>query len=178
MSLSKTKAGSGIPSEEVRCYNECLLNRCLQVGDLIEFPRIGYSHWGVYVGGGQVIHLICLEGNIVKCCNPVTGAKRGEIKEEPFMKVAGTSKAKINNYKDNEMSRHSPVEIVKRAKRYKGLVEYKCGGCEMFVTWCRYGEGTCEQIQKVKTAVDYLRTAGLVTTVAAVASFIVYRVTR
>ncbi|KAG8564133.1 hypothetical protein GDO81_016337 [Engystomops pustulosus] len=33
-----------------------------QPGDLIEFSRPFYQHWGVYVGGGYVVHLTDQEG--------------------------------------------------------------------------------------------------------------------
>ena len=39
-----------------REYNQTVLND-LEVGDLVEFPRGYYSHWGVFVGKYMYGHL-------------------------------------------------------------------------------------------------------------------------
>jgi hypothetical protein len=36
-------------SEEIRRQNEVVL-QTLEMGDLVEFPGIIYSHWAVYIG--------------------------------------------------------------------------------------------------------------------------------
>jgi hypothetical protein len=43
--------------EELRnCQNKCVLDE-LEEGDLVEFPRGLFSHWGVYVG--QYLLILC-----------------------------------------------------------------------------------------------------------------------
>ena len=52
------------------------------VGDLIEIQRGLYSHWGLYVGDGLMIHVTGPDGEI--------SAKEAEVQKKTVKEVAGT----------------------------------------------------------------------------------------
>lgn len=110
----------------------------LRPGDLIEFKREGYCHWGVYIGDhaltegqeddGFVQVLPCL----VHRANPTDGdnADRlfsgsqslakgihgiGDVVVEPLWDVWNHSQARINNSMDNAVAPYPSEEVVARA---------------------------------------------------------------
>ncbi|CAG2167721.1 unnamed protein product [Oppiella nova] len=111
-----------------------------QTGDLIEFQRRWYSHWGVYVGSGQVVHL--------------TPTPKGDYRylNESMVKVADSHLCRVNNLFEEAVNRglmardvDSIVEsanlLVGRAADFD-TIQYNC---EHFVTECRYGKGFSAQ---------------------------------
>ncbi|XP_053389135.1 phospholipase A and acyltransferase 3-like [Mercenaria mercenaria] len=79
--------------------------RNLMEGDLIEFDRAmgTYSHWAVYVGNGDVIHL---------SSDPDAGGKfnfaadinsGNSVRKDKLRSVAGTSDTYRNNEFDDEL---------------------------------------------------------------------------
>lgn len=113
-------------------------------GDLIEFSRLGYAHWAVYIGNGSVIHVF------LECKGLGNSA---EIKEERLLKVCGGDKCRINNHaneaKKKGLQALPPEVVVANAKSYVGH-ETPYGllsdNCEFFATSCRYGDAFCHQV--------------------------------
>uniref|UniRef100_A0A0B7AI19 LRAT domain-containing protein n=1 Tax=Arion vulgaris TaxID=1028688 RepID=A0A0B7AI19_9EUPU len=116
-------------------------------GDLLEFPRVFYSHWGVYIGNNKVIHLAGEPGDGVS----ITDAT---VREEDFWAVARTSLVKINNILDGTERALPPDQVVKRAKEKRGHGGYNLlfTNCEHFVTWCRYDKAKSTQVEAIGTA--------------------------
>ena len=92
-------------------------------GDFAECHRGTFSHRGVYVGKGDIVHLdttgiiraalgISSSSAFTKCG---TGHRKACVKTETFMKVAGESKAKKNNDKDKTTPPLPGEEIKERA---------------------------------------------------------------
>ncbi|KAI8509780.1 hypothetical protein Bbelb_122080 [Branchiostoma belcheri] len=125
---------------DIHSYNVGVLS-CCKEGDLLEFPRFAFSHWGVYVGDEKVIHLVQVGDDWDK----------GEIKEDLFWDVVGNSLAKINNYLDEKKAVLPGHEIVERARGKVGPSDYDAlkYNCEHFATWCRYKESFSEQVKNV-----------------------------
>ncbi|CAG5134373.1 unnamed protein product [Candidula unifasciata] len=134
---------------ETRRHNEEILRRA-RSGDLLEFPReLGYSHWGVYVGTGYVIHLAGEPGDGLSTAD-VT------VRKDSFWTVAGNSRARINNIFDGVERLQPAKEIVKRAESKVGHRGYDLvsTNCEHFATWCRYDVARSSQVEAVQTAVS------------------------
>lgn len=134
----------------------------IQVGDLIEFRRYQmlYDHWGVYVGGGFVVH------------KGFDSHGRGEIKKETILDVA-----KGGEFRPNNLESFAEERNLKR-RRTKALVaeqalakfdqfqesgqatEYDVmkNNCEHFATECAYGTAFSVQADNAasKEQINYI----------------------
>ncbi|XP_060580380.1 phospholipase A and acyltransferase 3-like [Ruditapes philippinarum] len=123
----------------------------LEEGDLIEFYRSIYCHWAVYIGNGNVIHLLSNPNDITgKSNNKDNKGGGGNVQIDDIRSVAGDSKTYRHNDLDKQMTPFSKTEIVRRArmkvgKHKYGLITYNC---EHFATECRYGEARSLQVEK------------------------------
>ena len=105
-------------------------------GDLIQFLRNGYEHWGVYVGNDRICQLEEHDG--------VT-----RIHEEAIGDVQANGEPIINNFKDGEYEISPQDTIVQRARGPYNEGRYSIweNNCEHFATWCRYGRGISGQVE-------------------------------
>jgi hypothetical protein len=93
----------------------------LERGDHIYVQRVGYTHHGIYVGGGRVVHYLLDHG----------------IVEDSVENFAGG----MNVHRKNSIQRYSDRETVRRAYSRIGEDQYNLfhNNCEHFATWCRNG---------------------------------------
>ncbi|CAC5380346.1 PLA2G16 [Mytilus coruscus] len=139
----------------VREHNQTVLDN-LEEGDLVEFPRGRvYSHWGVYIGNEEIIHLAGDEndgingnfdsGHLFTICG--RHFNKANVKIDNFWDVVGTSKAKKNNDKDKKCKPFPPNEIIERGMSRLGSIPYNVlwSNCEHFAAWCRNGENWSQQ---------------------------------
>ncbi|XP_056382944.1 phospholipase A and acyltransferase 2-like [Hyla sarda] len=117
-----------------------------EYGDLIEFFRPVYTHWGVYVGNGYVVHLSDLDGlsSLYSAFGCVI------VKKEPLWLVANGDIYRVNNKDGKNRKPYPPKIIVKRALEEVGeLKEYSLTSynCEHFATKLRYGTGFSDQVR-------------------------------
>uniref|UniRef100_A0A8C5R401 LRAT domain-containing protein n=1 Tax=Leptobrachium leishanense TaxID=445787 RepID=A0A8C5R401_9ANUR len=113
-------------------------------GDLLEFPRDAYCHWGVYVGNGKVVHLTA------------DAPDQGSVKKQLVTVVAEERPYRVNNKYDKRCAPRKPKEIVEAAENEVGdLKKYNVVGnnCEHFATMMRYGKAFSDQVTGVVTAV-------------------------
>ncbi|XP_035698725.1 uncharacterized protein LOC118431590 [Branchiostoma floridae] len=146
-------------SPEVRRHSEDVLSKC-QEGDLLKFPREGYSHWAVYIGGEKVIHLSGKSDSVMKSISNSPSVfstllgvtDLGKVMEDSFWNVVGDSRVMMSNYLDATKYVRSGEEILERARLRLGEVGYNplWENCEHFATWCRYGEKQSEQAETAK----------------------------
>ncbi|XP_046544919.1 uncharacterized protein LOC124255123 [Haliotis rubra] len=129
-------------------------------GDLLEFERGVYSHWAVYIGKEEVVHLSGVDGaggSDLKHPCTISGVKsdKGIVRKDNFWTVAEESKAKKNNSKDSELHHLEPSRIVQRALSEVGKVGYNLlyKNCEHFAKWCRYGKEESDQAKVLCNAV-------------------------
>ncbi|KAK7504443.1 hypothetical protein BaRGS_00004309 [Batillaria attramentaria] len=161
---------------EVRRHNEQLLEE-LQVGDLVQFPRGMYSHWAVYIGDGEVVHLAGEEddglggkmgGKIIDVNHlfSISGEyyTRAYVKVDPFLVVAADCKAIRDNSKDEVWTPLPPEEIKANAIGLLGEADYNLlhYNCEHFATWCRYGQKSSDQAEVVLNKVTAIRNTTVV----------------
>ena len=151
-----------------------------EYGDVICVHRIGFEHYGIYVGDDKVIHYdidpsdhykICihqasmeefLNGSLVYsiCEFPkVYGRPTEEIPFAEFRKkFAHPEKAqtlwdvlKISNY-----HLYTPEETVIRARERIGETQYSfwTNNCEHFAIWCKTGISESHQIEDLMSAMS------------------------
>ncbi|XP_070086151.1 phospholipase A and acyltransferase 1 isoform X1 [Equus caballus] len=119
-------------------------------GDLIEIFRIGYEHWAIYVGGGDVIHLAPPSEYPGAGSSSIFSilSSRAVVKQEPLRDVAGGCRYRVNNYLDHKYRPQPVNKIIGAAKEMVGEeIEYSVlsRNCEHFVTNLRYGAASSRQ---------------------------------
>ncbi len=98
--------------------------------------RMGYTHHGIYVGGGKVIHYAGLSR--VWLARPVEEVSIAEFAQGRNVWV----QPHLN-------PRFTPEEIIARAKSRLGENDYwiTSNNCEHFCEWCVQGQGRSRQIE-------------------------------
>ncbi|KAI5092971.1 hypothetical protein C0J45_17362 [Silurus meridionalis] len=135
---------------------------CGKLGDLIEFSYpIGFSHWGVYVGTGRVVHFAVADENelqrrfrvhILEKVFPSCGSillGRTKIHREHLTHVPVPKGAQI---KISNGCHHYPASSITDMRwRLNALLgevlDYNLlsQNCEHFATFVRYGVAVCNQ---------------------------------
>lgn len=148
-------------------------------GDLIEIFRLGYQHWGVYVGDGYIIHLappseMCPAGSSSLMS---VATNKAYVRKDQLRVVAGSDRWRVNNKLDGRRTHHPPHVIVKEAHERVGtLIEYSVvsSNCQHFANQLRYGVATSPQVTEAVTNI-VVGTAFLGTALACVKLFSSYR---
>lgn len=155
-------------------HNQILLD-VLEPGDMIQFPRGAYSHWAVYIGKEEVVHLSGEDDDGINGrfdsghFLTISGHRfnKALVKIDKFWDVAEGSKAFKNNSKDKKLEPLTPQEIIKNALSKLGQIGYNVlfDNCEHFASWCRYGKSKSDQVDSFLTGLALgtavLTTAGL-----------------
>uniref|UniRef100_A0A8C5WM11 LRAT domain-containing protein n=1 Tax=Leptobrachium leishanense TaxID=445787 RepID=A0A8C5WM11_9ANUR len=117
-------------------------------GDLIEFQRVGYQHWAIFVGDKDVVHLTSrkyLDGKSSK--SPMI-TREALVKKDPLNVVAGKSNFRVNNKYDEKETPLPTQKVVKAALENVGqTVNYNIttNNCEHFVTKLKYETAVSDQ---------------------------------
>ncbi len=95
----------------------------LEKGDHLFVQRCGYTHHGIYVGNGRVVHYL-----------------RDGVTEDSLETFANNANIQKKNELDSPLY-YSRYEAVQRAKSRIGECDYNLiiRNCESFVRWCRNG---------------------------------------
>jgi len=104
----------------------------LQPGDLIEFRRRHYQHWGIYIGNGKVIHV----------------TNSGLVKAEDLVVVGEGGYCRVNLLEqkakqlglERRGTRREIVEYAMQKVLSKIQYDLHLQNCEHFVTECFYGK--------------------------------------
>lgn len=133
-------------SFKVEEHNRRQLNT-LEIGDAIEFERGYYSHWAIYLGNGQIIHVSDVE---IGCCSGTSNFsrvssegdksfKKAEVLVSNFDKETKGCYAFKNNSKDERFPPRPVAEIIRTARSMEGPIDYNLlkNNCEHFVSLCR-----------------------------------------
>jgi hypothetical protein len=107
------------------------------LGAHLTTSRRGYSHHGVYVGGGRVVHYSGLSG-FWQC---------GPVEEVSLSRFANAHPVRLVNHPE---SQYSPEEIVRRARSRLGENDYRLltNNCEHFCNWCLSGISRSAQVER------------------------------
>lgn len=108
--------------------------------------RMGYTHHGIYVGGGKVVHYAGLAR--VWLARPVEEVSLAEFAQGRAIWV----QPQLN-------PRFAPNEIIARAKSRLGEDDYRItsNNCEHFCEWCVRGESRSRQIEVWRRMPKHLR---------------------
>lgn len=98
-------------------------------------PRLGYTHHGIYVGAGRVVHYAGWSRALV--CAPV--------QEVSVAQFAGGRAISVRAHPD---ARYGAAAIVARARSRVGEDRYQLtrNNCEHFASWCVLGEARSTQV--------------------------------
>lgn len=109
------------------------------IGAHLITPRCGYTHHGIYVGRGRVVHY--------------AGWSRAALTRRPVEEVSLTAFAGdcgVAVQRDSAQA-FAPAEIVARARSRLGEDRYRLttNNCEHFCHWCRSGQNSSSQIERL-----------------------------
>jgi Lecithin retinol acyltransferase len=107
----------------------------LPLGAELVTHRVGYSHHGIYVGDGKVVHYAGL-------CR---SSRRGPVEEVTVERFAAGHGVSV---KANPFAAYVGMEAVRRARSRLGESRYRLltNNCEHLCTWCLYGQARSEQV--------------------------------
>lgn len=110
----------------------------LPVGAHLMTPRRGFTHHGIYVGGGRVVHYAGLSRTLF----------RGPVEEVTLARFSGGRAIYLRQGGD---AHFAPADIVRRARSRLGedLYRVASNNCEHFCEWCRSGESRSAQIDRL-----------------------------
>ena len=108
-----------------------------RLGAHLKSARRGYSHHGVYVGHGWVVHYSGLSG-AWQC---------GPVEEVSLLRFANGHEVRIVDHLDPP---YAPEEIVRRARSRLGENDYRLltNNCEHFCNWCLSGVSRSAQVAR------------------------------
>jgi Lecithin retinol acyltransferase len=106
------------------------------LGAHLTTSRRGYSHHGVYVGRGRVVHYSGLSG-FWQC---------GPVEEVSLSRFANGQAVRVVDHLEPH---YSPEEIVGRARSRLGESDYRLlsNNCEHFCNWCLSGVSRSDQVE-------------------------------
>ncbi|KAK6313726.1 hypothetical protein J4Q44_G00151850 [Coregonus suidteri] len=121
---------------------------------MIEINRGTYKHWALYIGNGEVIHLVTPDGpSRVAFCSVSSSSGslscKGTITIQTLKDVAAGNTYKIINYWDGKYKPRRADVIMEEVDKMRGrTIKYDLLGrnCEHFVTFLRYGESESKQV--------------------------------
>ena len=118
----------------------------LQVGDLVEFDKIVYKHWAVYVGGNKIVHYNKV-GEVVEILHEDIDSYINN--RFVLFRRAKKKKMGIINRLVHESTIFSGKEVAERALNKVGMTSYNLlfKNCEHFAKWCKYDVPMSEQIE-------------------------------
>ncbi|KAM9454452.1 lecithin retinol acyltransferase-like [Clarias gariepinus] len=137
----------------------------LERGDLLEVPRTLFVHFGIYLGGGRVAHLIPdilplltrdpnRARSVVSNGRLVLGVlcRRAAVRVDTLEDFVYGARVLLVNSMDGALG-VTPApneEVARTAERLVGAVRYSLlwNNCEHYVTYCRYGTGLSLQTDK------------------------------
>ncbi|CAM3159581.1 Hydrolase [Burkholderia ubonensis] len=141
--VSRTAAGAAEAIAQMAAPS--VGDAALPLGAHLVSDRSGYSHHGIYVGDGRVVHYAGLCASL----------HRGPIEEVTLERFAAGHAVRIVSHPHAAYAGHATVL---RARSRLGENHYRLltNNCEHFCTWCVEGTGHSEQ---VRTCVMHPRTA-------------------
>jgi hypothetical protein len=113
------------------------LKREPPLGAHLTTSRRGYTHHGVYVGDGQVVHYSGLSGSWQ--CGPVEEVSVARFSAGREVRIIG-----------HPTSVFSSEEIARRARSRLGENDYRLltNNCEHFCNWCSTGVSHSRQVER------------------------------
>ena len=110
----------------------------IPLGSHLVTARRGYTHHGIYVGGGEVAHYMGLSSNL----------RRGPVVKVTLAQFASGHAVSIEC---EATASYTPIEIVARAQSRLGEDRYSVlsNNCEHFCSWCVHGVARSSQVDRL-----------------------------
>jgi hypothetical protein len=129
-------------------------------GDHIITPMVAYSHHGIDLGDGTVVHWTTAAGEAKG--QEIDGSKQQEIRQTSLGEFSGSAPVWVREYAhcfDSET-------VVARALDLVGRRGYDLAdnNCEHFASWCKTGRHHSQQVKDVMAVL--VGATGLITTVS------------
>lgn len=142
LSSEMNAVSAKLEKNTTKCNNDFTQAKYLlaNVGDLVEIRRELYSHWTVYVGNGNVIHLVDYISRKAK----VLCQKLEDVAEKNLCRVNNLERAANKRglrAKSERDIKDTAFEMLDNVIDYDLLNN----NCEHFSTYCRYGLKFSEQ---------------------------------
>lgn len=120
------------------------------VGDLLEIDRCLYFHWAIYVGGGEVVHIVGEDGE------DLPDSDVAVVRRDKLVNVVGSDKVRINNKeiraKDRGLTPLDTDQVLANVRSMVGSkVEYNLltQNVEHYLTEWKYGTSWSDQVRPV-----------------------------
>jgi hypothetical protein len=109
------------------------------LGTHLVTPRRGFTHHGIYVGGGRVVHYGALAHYV----------HRGPVEEVSLSRFTHGHPVWVRS---GESSRFDCEEVIRRARSRVGENCYRLlsNNCEHFCEWCLHGEHRSYQVEELR----------------------------
>nr|WP_315468608.1 lecithin retinol acyltransferase family protein [uncultured Undibacterium sp.] len=111
--------------------------RTPKLGDHLIAARTGYTHHGIYIGNGDVIHYSGFHD----------GLNSGPVIKTSILEFANKGHLMVNVLPERK---YDPAESIVRAFSKLGEAKYNLASnnCEHFVNWCIHGRRTSKQVEE------------------------------
>ena len=118
------------------------------LGAHVVTPRRWYTHHGIYVGAGQVVHYEGLSSSL----------RRGRVAKVSLAEFAHGHPVRMHDEADVA---YSGVEVVARAVSRLGEDAYDVlrNNCEHFCSWCLLGAARSPQVERLFSSAGMLQFA-------------------
>lgn len=122
-------------------------NRQIRAGDHLITERLGYTHHGIYLGRGKVIHYSGL----------AAGLRAGPVEITDLDQFSQGKRTYVQSHNNRAFSHR---QTMKRARSRLSEDNYNLlsNNCEHFINWCIYGKPRSAQ---VSNAALYIVSKGL-----------------
>ncbi|MGA0610821.1 lecithin retinol acyltransferase family protein [Caldimonas sp. KR1-144] len=110
----------------------------IPLGAHLVTPRRGYTHHGIYVGNGRVVHYMGLS----------VAWRRGPVAEVTLEQFGAGREVSIEA---EACAAYTPIEVVQRAQSRVGEDAYDMltNNCEHLCTWCAHGVSRSAQVDRL-----------------------------
>jgi Lecithin retinol acyltransferase len=110
----------------------------IPIGAHLVTRRLGYTHHGIYVGEGRVVHYAGLAGVL----------SRGPVEEVGLAAFVGAGQVEV---RVEPTARFASDVVAARARSRLGEGGYKLisNNCEHFCAWCLHGVSRSEQVEQL-----------------------------
>ena len=111
------------------------MSSSIELGAHLISPRVGYSHHGIYVGEGRVIHYAGL----------ANGLEFGPVEETTISSFCAGNGYTVKEHTENTFPKTTIVERA-RSRIGENLYCVYSNNCEHFCIWCITGSHSSEQV--------------------------------
>ncbi|MGL4985866.1 MAG: lecithin retinol acyltransferase family protein [Treponemataceae bacterium] len=125
-------------------------------GDIIKTSRFFYTHYGVYVGKGRVVHFAGDQNNELD-------PQSGFIQQASIDDFLNNGKIQIEQRSTQGYSRLQTVErALSKVGTAKGEYNLIFNNCEHFANWCKYGTKKSAQVDRAVIGVSAIALVSMI----------------